>query len=221
MVSPLGSLAQLSCGEGGALQTSVTGVCGECPQCLGHTGSAPAHGVCAFPSTLLRLQVALQGAGPGLPALPRSKPLGFRFSGPPQRRRLGWACVLRPSLLRAAQATTCLASALSPGGDCVLSPPRSQPLGFLGGCGRAHLRCALCLFWEADLWLQAYQWMSTIQNPRESWLETGSLIEVLVEDGVSGAEFAPFWLWLPLSSGRWAGLQPASSPLVFAQFFVL
>ena len=24
-------------------------VCGECSQCLGHTGFAPAHGVCAFP----------------------------------------------------------------------------------------------------------------------------------------------------------------------------
>ena len=64
-----------------------------------------------------------------------------------------WGLRLCPSQVGAAQATTCLASALSPGGDCVLSPPRSQPLGFLGGCGRAHLRCALCLFWGADLWL--------------------------------------------------------------------
>ena len=205
MVSRLGSLVQLSCGEGGTLRTSVTGVCGEC----------------VFPSTLLSLQVAQQGAGPGLPALPRSKPLRFRFSGPPQRRRLCWACVLYPSPVRAAQAAMCLASALSPGGDCVLSPPRSQPLGFLGGCGPAHVRCALCLLWGADLWLQAYQWMPTIQNPRKSWLETGSLIEVLVEDGISGAEFAPFWLWLPFSSGSRAGLQPASSPLVFAQLFIL
>ena len=48
----------------------------------------------------------------------------------------------------------------------------------------------------------------------------------LVGDAISGAEFAPFWLWLPLSclpvSGRgWADPQPASSPLVFAQSFVL
>ena len=35
---------------------------------------------------------------------------------------------------------------------CVLSPPRSQPLGFLGV--QLHLRCAMCLFWEADLWLR-------------------------------------------------------------------
>ena len=48
----------------------------------------------------------------------------------------------------------------------------------------------------------------------------------LVEDGISGAEIAPFQLWLPpaylpASGGEWAGPQPASSPLVFAQSFVL
>ena len=111
--------------------------CGECAQCLGHTGFASADGVCAFPpSTLLRLQVALQGAGHVLRALPRPKLLRFRFSGTSERRRLSWACVLCPSQVRAAQVTRCLANALSPGGECVLSPPRSQPLGFLGGSVR-------------------------------------------------------------------------------------
>ena len=31
------------------MQSNITGVCGECSQCLGRTGFAPAHGVCAFP----------------------------------------------------------------------------------------------------------------------------------------------------------------------------
>ena len=57
----------------------------------------------------------LSDAGPGLHALPRSKLLRFRFSGTPQRHRLGWACVLCPSQVRAAQVTRCLASALSKG----------------------------------------------------------------------------------------------------------
>ena len=35
--------------------------------------------------------------GPGLRALPRSKPLRFRFSGAPQRHRFRQACVLCPS----------------------------------------------------------------------------------------------------------------------------
>ena len=55
-------------------------------------------------STLLRLQVALQGAGPGFRALLRSELLRLRFSGTPQRRRLGWACILCASQVRAAQA---------------------------------------------------------------------------------------------------------------------
>ena len=49
VVTYLGSLVQLCCGEGGTLQTNITGVCGECLQCLGCTGFAPAHGACAFP----------------------------------------------------------------------------------------------------------------------------------------------------------------------------
>ena len=42
----LGSLVRLCYGEGDTLQTSNTGVCA---QCLGHTGFAPTHGMCAFP----------------------------------------------------------------------------------------------------------------------------------------------------------------------------
>ena len=45
----LGLLVQLCCGEGGTLQTNITGVCGECLQHFSHTGFVPAHGVCAFP----------------------------------------------------------------------------------------------------------------------------------------------------------------------------
>ena len=49
MDSFLCSLVQLCSGEGETLQTNNTGMCGECSQCLGHTGFVPAHGVCAFP----------------------------------------------------------------------------------------------------------------------------------------------------------------------------
>ena len=124
MVSYLGSLVQLCCGEGGTVQTNITGMCGECSQCLGHTGFVPAHGVCAFPvsgsSFLCR---GLSKLGPGLRALPRSKPLRFRFSGTPQRHRLGWACVLCPSQVQAAQAARCLASAPSPGVVHLITSP--------------------------------------------------------------------------------------------------
>ena len=55
----------------------------------------------------------LSEACPVLYALPRSKLLRFRYSGTPQRRRLGWACVLCPSQVRAAQETRRLVSTLS------------------------------------------------------------------------------------------------------------
>ena len=55
----------------------------------------------------------LSEASPGLYALPRSMLPRFSYSGTPQQRRLGWACVLCPSQVRAAQVTRCLASAIS------------------------------------------------------------------------------------------------------------
>ena len=69
-------------------------VCFSCLRCLG--------------SRLLFQE--LSEAGPGLYALPKSKLLRFSYSGSPQRRRLGWACILCPSQVRAVQVTRCLAS---------------------------------------------------------------------------------------------------------------
>ena len=120
MVIYLGSLVQLCCGEGGTLQTNITGMWGECLQYLGHTGFAPAHRCVCFPylccSVSRLLCRELSKAGPGLHELPRSKPLRFRFSSTPQKHRLCWACILCPSQVQAAQATRCLVSTHSPGG---------------------------------------------------------------------------------------------------------
>ena len=150
----------MCCGEGATLQTNITGMCGECSQCFSSTGFAPTHGICAFmvyTSQALGCSAGeLSEAGPGLCALPRSKPLKFRFSGTPQRHRLGWACVLCPFQVWAAQVTRCLASALFPAGRCVLSPPQSQPLHLLGVQWDRHLRCPVCLYWGAHLCL----WLS-------------------------------------------------------------
>ena len=77
----------------------------------------PTHGHVCFPnlhcsgSRLLHREPS--EAGPGVHAPPRSKLLRFRYSGSPQRRRLGWACVLCPSQVRAAQVTRRLVSAVA------------------------------------------------------------------------------------------------------------
>ena len=62
-------------------------------------------------SRLLRQEPS--AAGPGLLAPRRSKPLSFRHSGSPERRRLGWACILCPSQVREAQVMWCLARVIA------------------------------------------------------------------------------------------------------------
>ena len=75
----------------------------------------------------------LSEADPGLHALPRSKPLRFTFSGIPQRHRPGWARVLCPSQVRAAQVTRSLVStvASSSGLHLITSP---VPAAQFSGC---------------------------------------------------------------------------------------
>ena len=98
MVTYLGLLVLLCCGEGGTLPTNIAGVCGECSQCMDHTGFAPAHGMCAFLVYTAQAPGCSAGelskAGPVFHALPRSKLLRFRFSGTPQRHRLGLSMCL-------------------------------------------------------------------------------------------------------------------------------
>ena len=95
--------------EGGMLQTDNTGVRS---QCLSHTGSAPTHGPCILPALTARDRGCSAGNNqrPALGRPPRSKPLRFRHSGSPQRRRLAWACVLCSSQIRAAQVMRCWTS---------------------------------------------------------------------------------------------------------------
>ena len=193
MVTYLGSLVQACCGERVTLQTNIPGVCGERLQCLGHAGFAPAG--CSAGE--------LPKAGPGLRALPRPKPVRFRLSGAPQRRRLGWACVLCPSQVQQLR---------RPGAWQVHSPrcgaSNHLPHPSHSVSWEHRLRCAVCLLWGPDLWLQPSRWMSAVQDPRKTWLATGSLLAVCRPPAC-------------LSASSWAGPQPACSPLVFTQSFVL
>ena len=80
VISCLGALVQSCCGEGGALQTNVTG---SVPAIL---GLPPLTGVCSHHlhcsgSRLLYMERALRY-------------VWFQFSGPPRKRGLGWVCVL-------------------------------------------------------------------------------------------------------------------------------
>ena len=115
MVTYLGSLVQLYCGEGGKLQTNITGMCGECSQCMDHTGFAPIQsgvyflGLCCSGSRVPA--GTLSKVGPGICALP-----GLNYSGS-QVLHKGTYLVGLPFLclsqVQEAQVTGCLASALS------------------------------------------------------------------------------------------------------------
>ena len=61
MVTYLGSFVQLCCGEGGTLQTNITGMCGSACSVQAKLGLPPLRACVLSQSTLLRLQVALQG----------------------------------------------------------------------------------------------------------------------------------------------------------------
>ena len=135
----LGSLVQSHCVERGMLQTNNTGVCS---QCLSHAGPAPARSTHSSGSRLPHWEPSK--AGPELHVPPRSKPLRLRHSGSPQRRRLGWPCVLCPSQVRAARV-------FGERSRCDLSPLPSLLLGFLGGPLAPLLRR-----------------MVTVQNPKKS-----------------------------------------------------
>ena len=163
MVSCLGSLGESCCWEGGALQTNVTGVCGEHSQCSGHTGFAPGCSVC-FPRPHCS----------GYMLLYRERALSCRqlqFSGTPQKHRLGWACVCAfPA--RAAQAARSLTSALSP--DVVHLIPSAVPASDSAGRSREPSVCSGELVSSRDP-------PSGCQPSRISgglWLETGSLFAV-------------------------------------------
>ena len=95
-------------------------MCGECLQCMDCTGFAPAPGMCTFlvytPQVPGWSARELSKADPVFCALPRSKLLRLRFSGTPQRYRVGWAFCAQ---VQAAQAFRFLVSALSQVG-CVL-----------------------------------------------------------------------------------------------------
>ena len=157
-------------GGGGALQTNLTGLCGEDPSVLATLGLPPLTARVSL-STLLRLQAALQGAGPELCALPRPKPLGFRFSGTPQRRRLGWAYVL--CLPRPSSSGSQELEERTPRVQDAFPPPPSQPQ-FLGAPIGAPCVSSGELISGCDP-------PSRCQPSRISgslWLETGSLFAV-------------------------------------------
>ena len=131
MVSCSGSRVQSCCGEGGPLQAVITGVCGEDSPCSSHTGFAPLTGVCSprlrcSGSRLLYMEQALCC-------------LRFQFSGSPQKRGLGWACIL--CLPRSSSS-----GSQEPDGCTLPGAVRLLPSAGPASVSTRAIGCALCLF---------------------------------------------------------------------------
>ena len=203
-------------------------MCGECSQCLGHTGFAPAHGVCAFPVYTAQApgcsSAELSKAGPGLYAFPRSKLLRFRFLGTPQRHRLRWVCVLCPSQVQAAQVTRCLETALSQ--VCGVSYHLHDPSHLVSWVHSENAVSGVLCVSSGEL---IYDCDPPVNHP-------GSQEDLVSNWEPAWWQAASWWCMpslgpspsssgcrppasLPSARGE-AGRQLASSPLVFAQSFV-
>ena len=201
MVTYLGSLAQLYCGKGGTLETNITGMCGECLQCMDHTGFATAQGsVCFLGLHCSGSRVLCKGtvlSGPcgflHFPGLSHSgslvlckgtDPIGCIFCALPRSKQLRQPGVRQVHCPRWAVRLNHL-------------PISSRSLSFPGAPQEHHLRCAaVCLLWGADLRLRPSWPMSAIQDPRKMWLATGNLLSLVEDAGLWGRECS-----IPLPSG--------------------
>ena len=191
---------------------------------------------CVFPSsqwhvlsrsTLPRLQDALQGNCPKwalhfmqFPGLSCSG-LGSWGTDSVGHRFLPFPCL-------SSLGNQVLGERIVPGGLVILITSPVQAAWFPRCTARAPSQVYCCLLWGADLRLRPSWQMSTIQDPRKTWLATGSLLTVWWKMTVSGAEIAPCLpaltvAHLHLCLQLWGGAcsQPTISPVVFAQSFFL
>ena len=138
----------------------------------------------------------LSAVSPGLGALPRSKPLRFRFLGTPQWHRLGWACVLCPSQVRAVQVTRCVASTVSPRWRVRLITSCVPATWFSGWLwARFSQVCRVSLLGS---WSLAATLLADVNLPesQEVFVSNGACLQ-FGRGCLCGAAIAPFQLWLP------------------------
>ena len=149
-------------GRGGRCKQTSLACVGSARSVWATLGLPPLRACVLSQSTLLRLQVALQENFlnwavscmhfPGLSCSGSGSWVlhnGTDFLGPV------FCALPRSEQLRRPGAWQ---SQSPPGGEGILSPPPSQPLGFLGG-SKSAVSGVLCVLWRADLWLRPSRWM--------------------------------------------------------------
>ena len=186
----------MCCGEWGTLQTNITVMCRECSQCLGHTGFALAHGVCAFAVYTAQapgfsageLRRALGGvhfpgishSGSGSWVLHKGGgSVGPVFSAFPRSKQLRWPGVCQAHILQV--------------GRCILSPPpvpAAQVCPLFLSAGAASQVCPL---FPLGSWSLAVTLLVDINHPgsQEDLVSNWEPAWSLIEDAISWAKFAP------------------------------
>ena len=168
-------------------------MCGECSQCLGITGFALVHGMCAF---LVYTSQApgcsageLSKAGPGLRAVPRSKPLRFRFLGTPQRHRLTWACFV-PFPVPSSSGDQVLGEHSPSWVVHLITSP--VPAAWFPGC-TLGAQSQVCCVSPLGSWSLTVTLLADVNHPgsQEDFTSNWEPAHSLVEDAVPGAEIAP------------------------------
>ena len=151
---------------------NITGVCGEHSQCSGHTGFAPAHGVCASPVYTAQAPGCCPGNGPWVACTSQAQAAQVQVSGYSTKAQTQLGLRFVPSPARAAQGIRSL-SAHSPRVRCALSPPCPR-LSF-----RVRRLSAPCV--SSGELISGCDPRSGCQPSRISgslWLETGGLFAV-------------------------------------------
>ena len=135
VITYLGLLVQLCCGDRGTLQRNTAGVCEECSQFMDHTGFATAQGRVCFPDLHCSgSRVPCKDTVPRGPCIMKctSQVYATQVLGYSTRAQTGWAVcfVSFPGLN--CSGNWVLGEHTVPGGPFILITSRIQTLGFLG-----------------------------------------------------------------------------------------
>ena len=194
---------------------------------MDHTGFAPTQGVCAFPVYTAQAPGCSAGdqppnVGPAFRALPRSKLPGFSFSSTPQTHRQ-WSMCFVPFPGPSSSGDQVLGEHAIPGGLCVLITSPVPAPWFPGCTARAVSQVSHISPPGSDPpgRCQPSQMPGRLGQQLEACSQIGGRCHLWGQDCplLSGSGCHPP-ASLPLV-GEWTALQLASSPLVFAQSFVL
>ena len=126
-------------------------------------------------------------------------PLRFRFSGTPQRHRLGWACVVLPFRCLSSSGDQLLGERTVPGGRSILITSPVPAAQFPGCTTKAP--SLVCYVFPLGSWSQVLTLLADVNHPgsQEDLVSNWEPAHSLVEDASLWAEISPYLLALAVA----------------------